>query len=389
MFDILPRFSPALRTQGNVEDAYNTCSFVLLQLGETIPESVAPEASKTMVEDTLKMYEEVYDGDWLERKMEDKTLLTTLHLYSSIAFASYFCKPYSMVCADNLRRGFETGLSTGDNDMGLQCAFHGIKFAIVSGASLKSTLKEIDYYLHLLKTFKSAEVKNFMLNIRETVSVLIDKGDATSIQEKAAFGDLNVTGNKQRDVVFYHRAIRAYWSGYTERCRYYSEKYMSITWPEVRFMKVQMQFYHGLNSLDILKKKLRGFSSVKCKEALHNSISVMRSAAAHSDWNYSNKLCLLVAEQQSLSCDHLNAINFYDASIESARKSGFIHEQGLACEKAGFYYKKYGAVHKALDYFKQARECYEEWGSSMKVDYIQNELNKIQMQMLLHNELAR
>jgi len=44
-------------------------------------------------------------------------------------------------------------------------------------------------------------------------------------------------------------------------------------------------------------------------------------------------------------------------------------------------------VHKALDYFKQARECYEEWGSSMKVDFIQNELNNIQM--LLHNELAR
>eukprot|EP00984_Skeletonema_dohrnii_P024547 scaffold13678_cov106-Skeletonema_dohrnii-CCMP3373.AAC.2 len=291
------------------------------------------------------------------------------------------------VCADNLRRGFETGLSTGDNDMGLQCAIHAIKTAVFSGASLKSTLKEIDYYLHLLKTFKSAKFYTNILIYRETVSVLIDKGDATSIPEKAVFGDLDDPGNKLRDGFFCHRAIRAYWSGYTERCNHYSEKYMSISWPEARFMKLQMQFYHGLNSLDILKKKLRGFNSVKCKEALRTSISVMKSAAAHSDWNYSNKLCLLVAEQQSLSCDHLNAIKFYDASIESARKSGFIHEQGLACEKAGFYYKRYGAVHKALDYFKQARECYEEWGSSMKVDFIQNELNNVQI--LLHNELAR
>jgi len=127
----------------------------------------------------------------------------------------------------------------------------------------------------------------------------------------------------------------------------------------------------------------------KGTEVLRNSISVMRNAAAHSDWNYANKLCLLVAEQQSLSDDHRNAIKLYDASIKSARKSGFIHEQGLACEKAGFYYKRYGAVHKALDYFKQARECYEEWGSSMKGDFIQNELNNVNVQMRLHNELAR
>ena len=95
--NVLPRFSPVLRAQGNVDDAYNTCSFVLLQLGETIPDSVTPEAAKTMVEDTLKMYEEVYDDDWLERKMEDKTLLTTLQFYSSIAYASFYCKSYSMV----------------------------------------------------------------------------------------------------------------------------------------------------------------------------------------------------------------------------------------------------------------------------------------------------
>ena len=95
--NILPRFSPVLRTQGNVDDAYNTCSFVLLQLGETIPESVAPEAAKTMVEDTLKMYEEAYDDDWLERKMEGNTLRTLIKIYNVMAFSSYFCKSYSMV----------------------------------------------------------------------------------------------------------------------------------------------------------------------------------------------------------------------------------------------------------------------------------------------------
>ena len=113
----------------------------------------------------------------------------------------------------------------------------------------------------------------------------------------------------------------------------------------------------------------------------------MRNAAANSDWNFTNKLCLLEAEQRSLSYNHREAIASYDASIASAKKSGFIHEQGLACEKAGFYHKRYGAVCKAAEYFKQARECYEEWGSSMKVEFIQGELNNIQI--LVNSELAR
>ncbi len=103
----------------------------------------------------------------------------------------------------------------------------------------------------------------------------------------------------------------------------------------------------------------------------------MRFAAAYSDWNFTNKLCLLEAEQLSLCTgnDHLNAMNLYDASIAAAKRSGFTLERGLAFEKAGFYYKRAGALLNALEYFKQARACYEEWGSSMRVNMIQKEID--------------
>ena len=68
----------------------------------------------------------------------------------------------------------------------------------------------------------------------------------------------------------------------------------------------------------------------------------------------------------------------YNDSIEAAKKSGFIHEQGLACEKAAFYFMRIKKEEKAVEYFKQARECYESWGSVMKVDFIQKELDGLQ-----------
>ena len=70
----------------------------------------------------------------------------------------------------------------------------------------------------------------------------------------------------------------------------------------------------------------------------------------------------------------------YNASIASAKKSGFIHEQGLACEKAGFYYKKRADYPKAASYFQQSLACYKEWGSSVKIDMIQKELDDFNVQ---------
>ena len=118
----------------------------------------------------------------------------------------------------------------------------------------------------------------------------------------------------------------------------------------------------------------------RTNEVIRVAIATMKSAAANSDWNFTNKLLLLEAEKQSLQVQHWRAIDLYDASIASAKRSGFIHEQGLACEKAGLYFmREQKNKEKALEYFEQARECYQEWGSSMKVAFIQKELDSINL----------
>ncbi|KAL7425835.1 hypothetical protein ACHAXM_000189, partial [Skeletonema potamos] len=111
------------------------------------------------------------------------------------------------------------------------------------------------------------------------------------------------------------------------------------------------KFYHGLNSLHLRKKKS---TTTKFNEGVRLAFAAIKPAAATSDWNFANKLHLLEAEQLSLT--HHQTIVSYDASIASAKRSGFIHEQGLACEKAGFYCKRMKNNEKALEYFNQARE---------------------------------
>jgi hypothetical protein len=81
------------QTQGKVVDAYNTFSSILTQLGETIPDSVTPEAATDMITETLTMFEEIYDDEWKQTMMEDETLRVTVQFYCGMTLAAYFFKP--------------------------------------------------------------------------------------------------------------------------------------------------------------------------------------------------------------------------------------------------------------------------------------------------------
>jgi hypothetical protein len=151
----------------------------------------------------------------------------------------------SQICADKTRRAFEIALSSGGVDTAFYCSFHVLKYALFGGENLKSLLKEIDYYLHLLGTYKNQVARKYLFNFRETVSLLIDNGQATSIGAKPNYGDLNDPGNKMREAFFVHKAFQCFWFGHTERCGYYSEKCMPILGPLEQFNTYMSKFYHG------------------------------------------------------------------------------------------------------------------------------------------------
>jgi len=225
-----------------------------------------------------------------------------------------------------------------------------------------------------METYRSEATKNNLLIIRETVSSLIDNGQATSIEATACVGDLFDPKNKLREAFFYYSAIRCFWLGHNGRCRYYGKKCIDLFWQGGQAASYVAKFYLGMNSMSLIRKK----SEVQLnKEVVRVAIAAMKVAADNSDWNFSNKFRLLQAEHLSLNNRHcpVTVLPLYDESIESARKSGFIHEQGLACEKAGNYCKDVLNMEKALEYLNQARECYEKWGSDIKVAFIQKELD--------------
>ena len=301
--------------------------------------------------------------------------------------------------AAQLRKSFLTSMSFGNAKLAFYCAGQGTQFSTISAEKdLASLLKEIDYYLHLLETYKNQMAQMILLCYRETVSALIDKGETTSIQARLSYADVCGPGGALQEVFYFHQVFRNYWQGYSERCQHYVEKYGELAQPsllETYIIKFYQGKFHslyfvsphplethshtpftanvGLHLLDVIRKSKR-YSRMPEADKI---ISAMRLAAFYADSNFTNKLELLVAEKYGI-LNKAEALTSYNAAIESARKNKFIHEQGLACEKAGFHCKSMNDNEKASAYFTQARECYEKWGSSMKVEFVQRELHKLQ-----------
>ncbi|WP_242541304.1 GAF domain-containing SpoIIE family protein phosphatase [Phormidium pseudopriestleyi] len=93
----------------------------------------------------------------------------------------------------------------------------------------------------------------------------------------------------------------------------------------------------------------------------------MKEWAKYAPENYQNKYDLVEAELARISGNHLEAQQLYEKAIQGARKQGFIHEEGLAYERAAEYYLALQREEFGQFYLKNAYSCYASWGARAKL----------------------
>jgi tetratricopeptide (TPR) repeat protein len=100
------------------------------------------------------------------------------------------------------------------------------------------------------------------------------------------------------------------------------------------------------------------------------SLSTLKRFAESCPQNFQNKVYLVEAEVDASTGNFQKALDKYKLSIEWATEQKFIHEQGLACERAGHLLRDNGMFDDARKYFHQASSCYASWGATVKVDQL-------------------
>jgi hypothetical protein len=130
------------------------------------------------------------------------------------------------------------------------------------------------------------------------------------------------------------------------------------------FVLIHFKFLAGLAAARLSR------SDVKRKRRAIHCLSQLRKYAERCPQNYLNKVCLIEAELASKAGHYQDALVKYRQSIELAGEQKMIHEEGLACERAGHAMRECGKEEMAREFFLQARSCFEKWGAKAKVDQL-------------------
>ena len=130
------------------------------------------------------------------------------------------------------------------------------------------------------------------------------------------------------------------------------------------FNMIIIQFYVGLTACYYARQSQEEDHISEAQKICDK----LKWLVTHSQWNWENKYLLLQAECHYAQGEISKATDSYEASIKSAEEHKFIHEQAIACELAGYFYKEQGDEAKANTAFEQARVAYIKWGAMGKTN---------------------
>ena len=283
------------------------------------------------------------------------------------------------LCTINLRKGLDVAMSCGNSETTLYYnSLTFVRCALLGGEHLPSILKETDIHLKAMYGFGNYLSFHWVAAYRETISILIDKGEHT------ASNDFNIDINSESEVythrynepVWLNKMLQNFWLGYATRCHHFATKALDMKPGIGNHNRLVILFYATLNSFRGIKNNNGSGSQFHKMWPLYKeAITLLQTAVEISPEIYNSNIYLLEAELCSFEKKNQLAKEKYDSSITSSR---YIHEKGLACEQAGLHYQKISDRSEALKYFQRASKYYTEWGSQMKVEAMAKIISRLQ-----------
>lgn len=97
---------------------------------------------------------------------------------------------------------------------------------------------------------------------------------------------------------------------------------------------------------------------------LEASTELLMQWAESAPSTFAHRAALVRAERSALASEPLHAMQLYEQAIAQAQASGFVHEEGLACQRAARFYEAIGLRQQSRAMLQAAQRCFARWGAS-------------------------
>ncbi len=113
--------------------------------------------------------------------------------------------------------------------------------------------------------------------------------------------------------------------------------------------------------------KMDGDEQAETRQRLERDLARMTRWADNCEVNFRHLQYLMEAELARLDGAREAVLEGYDRAIDAARKSGFLHDEATACERAAEHLLGLGRRRAAEGYLRGAHHLYDRWGAQRKV----------------------
>jgi predicted ATPase len=293
-----------------------------------------------------------------------------------LCYANGFCAPYvqpTRICLDGLALGAQAGAESGDMEMSCTNLLLICMGSVFAGDRLDDVLRLISRYQRRALVLQQHKIVAFMSFITQMILNLLGKardphvltGDASN--EEEAVREFQAAGN-----------LRALESIDLFKCflAVYLKKYDLA---RVLALKMRGCKKSGMNALCLTQfifldamaeVTVEHPSKWKSLLAGRSSLRRLKEYARHCPENMLNKVYLIEAERHAIRGNRDKALSKYVLSIEHAERHGVLQEQALAYERAGLRLLEWDREIRGLEYLRDAKNIYELWGASYKVDQL-------------------
>ena len=272
---------------------------------------------------------------------------------------------------DGLLHGVKIGIATGDVEYAGYNAVHYSTFTLFCGEELGAADARLKQYVDLSADLKQ-EYGYFYIRVwRQLVFSLRDPAAERSFISGDAFDEHTETdgiGPMLPVLCSLHAArmmLRYFYSDYAG-ARASAAKAEELVAAVAGFVTpVLIAFYQALSCI-ACAADLDGDERRAALDKADENLEKLRIWAEAQPENNAHKYDLVRAERARVDGDALDGMSLYESSIAAAHKSGYIHEEALAFERAADLYEGLQNEEAARHYRRKAHALFAQWGAAGK-----------------------
>jgi PAS domain S-box-containing protein len=301
-------------------------------------------------------------------------------------FIAYQAKAYfSMVLAaqwtqsittaiDLLRAMFRTAIETGDLTCACYSLDHSVTSLLLRSDPLDAVWSESAKSLDFVEKARFQDVAAVIVSQQRFIATMQGRTATFSTFSDGQFDEqafeAGLTGERTATTICLYWILKLqarFLSGDYFEALAAAGKAKALLWATT--FHVQMLDYYYYTALTVAALYENGSADEQSawRDLLAAHRERLHEWADNNPPTFADKYALVLAEIASLEGREADAMRLYEHAIQSARRNGFVQNEGLAHEVAARFYAAHGFETIAHAYLRNARSCYLRWGALGKV----------------------